>query len=103
MRKTSRLAALQGFGRERSNTNEKQISGLLMEVGAPYSKRRSHGKKYLSELLEQVEDVPDSVKELLVLSRGNLELFTAVQKKLTESLREEPLIQERVEHLMSIP
>ncbi len=37
------------------------------------------------------------------MSRGNLELFTAVQKKLTKSLREEPLIQERVERLMSIP
>ncbi|WP_321530657.1 transposase [uncultured Desulfuromonas sp.] len=30
-----------------------KMSGLLMEVGAPYSKRRLHGKKYFSELLEQ--------------------------------------------------
>jgi len=36
------------------------------------------------------------------LSRGNLELFTAVQKKLTKTLREQPLIRERVERLMSI-
>jgi len=79
-----------------------KVSGLLMEVGAPYDKRRLHGRKYFSELLERVEDVPDSVKGLLRLSRGNLELFTAVQKKLTKTLREQPLIRERVERLMSI-
>jgi len=79
-----------------------KMSGLLMEVGATYDKRRLHGRKYFSELLERVEDVPASVKDLLRLSRGNLELFTAVQKKLTKTLREQPLIRERVERLMSI-
>ena len=79
-----------------------KISGLLMEVGAPYSKRRLHGKKYFDQLLEQVEDVPESVKELLRLSRGNLELFTAVQKKLIKTLRKNAQIRERVELLMSI-
>jgi len=79
-----------------------KVSGLLMEVGATYDKRRLHGRKYFGELLERVEDVPESVKDLLRLSRGNLELFTAVQKKLTKTLREQPLIRERVERLMSI-
>jgi transposase len=78
------------------------MSGLLMEVGATYDKRRLHGRKYFNVLLERVEDVPESVKDLLRLSRGNLELFTAVQKKLTKTLREQPLIRERVERLMSI-
>lgn len=79
-----------------------KISGLLMEVGATYNKRSLHGRRYFNGLLERVEDVPDSVKELLLLSRGNLELFTAVQKKLISTLREQPLIEERVERLMSI-
>jgi transposase len=79
-----------------------KMSGLLMEVGAIYDKRRLHGRKYFGELLEQVEDVPESVKELLRLSRGNLELFTAAQKKLIQTLRGQPLIRERVERLMSI-
>jgi len=79
-----------------------KMSGLLMEVGATYDKRRLHGRKYFNVLLERVEDVPESVKDLLRLSRGNLELFTAVQKKLTKTLREQPLIRERVERLMSI-
>jgi len=79
-----------------------KMSGLLMEVGATYNKRSLHGRRYFKNLLETVEDVPDSVKELLLLSRGNLELFTAIQKKLIDTLREEPLISERVKRLMSI-
>jgi transposase len=74
-----------------------------MEVGAPHNKQRLHGKKYFGELLERVEDVPDSVKHLLHLSRSNLELFTAIQKKLVSTLREKDLIRERVERLQSIP
>ena len=64
-----------------------KISSLLMEVGASYDKKRIHGKRYFDSLLERVEDVPTSVKELLALSRSNLELFTAVQKKLLSTLR----------------
>ncbi|HTZ17556.1 MAG TPA: IS110 family transposase [Dissulfurispiraceae bacterium] len=80
-----------------------KISGLLMEVGATYDKGRLHGKQYFYDLLERIEDVPDSVKELLRLSRGSIELFTGVQKKLIKALRENELIRERVERLMSIP
>jgi transposase len=79
-----------------------KISGLLMEVGATYNKQRLHGRKYFEQLLERVEDVPESVKELLRLSRGNLELFDAVQKKLVKTLRQNSEIKERVARLMSI-
>ena len=79
-----------------------KISSLLMEVGASYDKRRIHGKRYFDSLLERVEDVPVSVKELLALSRSNLELFTAVQKKLLKTLKDNELIRQRVERLMSI-
>ena len=79
-----------------------KISGLLMEVGQPYDKKRLHGKKYFEKLLQRVEDVPDSVKELLQLSRSNLELFEAIQKKLIRTLRENTKIRNRAECLMSI-
>ncbi len=46
--------------------------------------------------------MPTSVKELLALSRSNLELFTAIQKKLLKTLKDNNLIRQRVEHLMSI-
>jgi len=80
-----------------------KMSGLLMEVGARNEKKRLHGHRYFLELLQTVEDVPDSVKDLLRLSRGNLELFTSAKKQLTTALREHPMIRERVQCLMSIP
>lgn len=80
-----------------------KMSGLLMEVGAQYSKKRLHGRRYFNHLLETVEDVPPSVIELLKLSRGGLELFTGVQKKLVAALKGHHLIQDRVDLLMSIP
>lgn len=79
-----------------------KMAGLMMEVGATYDKKRLYGRKYFDQLMERVEDVPDSVKELLKLSRSNLELFTAIQKKLIKALREKPLIRDRVQCLMSI-
>jgi len=79
-----------------------KISGLLMEVGAFYSKEKLHRRKYFNNLLERVEDVPESVKGMLRLSRSSLEMFEAVQKKLVRTLREDKLIRERVKRLMSI-
>lgn len=80
-----------------------KMSGLLMEVGALYDKKRLHGKKYFGTLLERVEDVPDSVKGLLKLSRNGFEMFDGIQKKLVAALRKNKMIKERVERLMSIP
>jgi len=80
-----------------------KISGLLMEVGATYSKKRLHGKKYFNGLLETIEDVPPSVHDLLQLSRSGLEMFQGIQKKLLDTLRDNDLIRERVERLMTIP
>jgi len=79
-----------------------KMAGLMMEVGATYDKKRLYGRKYFNQLMERVEDVPGSVKELLQLSHSNLELFTAIQKRLVKALREQPLIRDRVQCLMSI-
>ena len=84
-------------------TMKNKMAGLLMEVGAPYSKQRLHGKKYFAELLDRVEDIPPSVAELLQLSRSSLEMFQAVQKRLIVALRGNKLIRERVHRLMTIP
>lgn len=80
-----------------------KMSGLLMEVGAIYDKRKLHGKRYFGDLLERVEDVPDSVKALLKMSRNGFEMFNDIQKKLVTTLRTNKLIRERVQRLMSIP
>ncbi|MFZ2951182.1 MAG: IS110 family transposase [Desulfuromonadaceae bacterium] len=82
---------------------QNKMSGLLMEVGVSYSKKRLHGKKYFHEILERVEEIPASVKELLKLSRSGYELFRSFQKKLVETLRTNALIHDRVHRLMTIP
>lgn len=85
-------------------TMKNKMAGLLMEVGIPYDKKRLHGKRYFNNLIEQrIDDVPDSVFELLQPSRSNLELFTAIQKKLIKTLLQNEKIRQRVENLMSIP
>lgn len=80
-----------------------KIAGLLMEVGASYNKRRLYGRKYFSELLETLEEVPPSVKDLLRLSRGALQLFEGTQRQLLARLRHDALLAERVRLLRSIP
>jgi transposase len=79
-----------------------RMSGLLMEVGAEYNKQRLHGAKYFSELLDQLEEVPESVKDLLRLSRGALGTFAATQGQLLDRLENAPLLAKRVKLLRSI-
>jgi len=69
-----------------------RMSGMLMEVGAEYNKRRLHGKQYFNELLDRLEEVPESVKDLLRLSRGALETFAATQRQILDRLQKEPLL-----------
>ncbi len=75
---------------------------LLMEVGAEYNKRRLHGNKYFQELLSTLEYVPQSVLNLLQMSRGSMEFFDKMQKSLVSALRNDPEISQRVELLRSI-
>jgi transposase len=79
-----------------------KMSGLLMEVGAEYNKQQLHGKKYFAELLGSLEEVPESVKELLRLSRGALEMFETTQRQILDKLQKEPRLVERLEVLKSI-
>jgi transposase len=79
-----------------------KMSGLLMEVGAEYNKQQLHGKKYFNELLDTVEEVPESVKDLLRLSRGALEMFEATQQQLLARLQKDQRLAKRVTLLESI-
>jgi transposase len=103
MRELRRVLRYRNLVVRMATTVKNKMSGLLMEVGAEYSKKRLHGRKYFNNLLETVEDVPSSVKELLTFSRAGLEMFTSVQKRLLAALRENDLIRERVRRLMTIP
>ena len=82
---------------------QNKIAGLLMESGAPFVKAKLRGKKYFHELVQALEEVPESVQDLLKMSRGAMELFEATQKQLIRRLLQAPALQARVERLMSIP
>lgn len=87
----------------RSAVKEKnKISGLLMEVGATYNKKQLHGKKYFSQLLENIEYVPESVLSMLKLSRSNLEILADIQKRLVSAIKDNRVIKDRVQRLLSI-
>ena len=79
-----------------------RIAGLLMETGTPYNKQRLHGKAYFAELLGSLQETPASVRELLQISRSQVELFETIQRKLVQELRGNLELAERMERLMSI-
>jgi transposase len=80
-----------------------KISGLLLEVGEPYVKQKLHRRGYFQQLLGNLQDTPASVLEMLAISRGSLELFDGLQRKLLAGLRRHPLLAARVERLRTIP
>ena len=52
-----------------------KVAGLLMELGEPYDAQRLHRKNYFYPLVEQLNEIPESVRELLWISRGQMETF----------------------------
>lgn len=79
-----------------------KISGLLMEMGEPYNAAQLHRKKYFYPYLDNLQDTPESVEQLLRISRSNLEMFSRLQRKLLAGLQRHPLLKQRVERLQSI-
>lgn len=79
-----------------------RISGVLMECGEQYVKDRLHGKRYFYELLDRLQDTPESAIELLAISRGMLETFEDLERQLLRGLERHPLLAARVELLRSI-
>lgn len=75
---------------------------LLMEIGAEYNKKKLHGAKYFKGLVDKLTDVPDGFKDLLLMSRGGIELFESCQKKLLKGLVNNQALRDRVQRLMSI-
>lgn len=102
IRELRRLLRYRNLVVQQSVRMQNKIAGLLMESGASFNKEKLHGRKYFSRLVESLEEVPDSVKDLLQLSRGALEMFQATQKRLVERLLAHPELAQRVERLTSI-
>ena len=72
-----------------------------MESGEEFEKKRLHGAGYFARLLERIE-APDSVVELLQLSRSSLKMFQAVERRLVRALTANAQLRTRLGCLMSI-
>ncbi len=80
-----------------------KIAGLLMQTGTEYQRRRLHGKRYFQQLLTQLEHVPDSVVELLKVSRRSLDYLCVLERRVLQGLLRHPRLVDRLECLRSIP
>jgi len=79
-----------------------KTTGILMEVGIPYDSVRIHRQGYFNELIDQLDEVPDSVRDLLRTTRSGLEMFQSAQQRLLDALQKHAHLRERVRLLMSI-
>ena len=102
MRDLRRLLRYRNMVVQQSVRMQNKMAGLLMESGTSFHKTKLHGKKYFSELMKSVEEVPESVKDLLRMSRSSMEMFESAQKQIVQRLLSEQVLQQRVERLMSI-
>jgi transposase len=102
MRDLRRLLRYRNMVVQESVRMQNKMAGLLMESGSPFVKDKLHGKKYFSELMKSLEEVPESVKDLLRMSRGSMEMFESAQKQIIQRLLSERALEQRVERLMSI-
>jgi transposase len=102
MRDLRRLLRYRSMVVQQSVRMQNKMAGLLMESGTVFQKEKLYGKKYFSALIESLEEVPESVKDLLRMSRSSMEMFQSAQKQIVQRLLSEPMLEQRIERLMSI-
>ena len=73
-----------------------RISGLLMETGVDYNKRRLHKVGYFEDLLSTNKEVNQSIRPLLKLSRETIDRSQRLDYALVTSLERDPLLRERL-------
>jgi transposase len=80
-----------------------RVSGLLMETGVSHNKQRLHKVGYFRELLTTNQEVQESIRPLLELSRETIIRLHKMDYALVSSLQRDPLLAKRVKHLQTIP
>jgi transposase len=80
-----------------------RVSGLLMETGVSYNKRRLHKVGYFADLMATNEEIHDCVRPLLRLSREHIERAQRLDYALVSSLERDPLLKERLRRLRTVP
>jgi len=80
-----------------------RVSGLLMETGVSYNKQRLHRVGYFRELLSSHEEVHESIRPLLKLSRETIVRLQKTEYGLVSSLERDPLLADRIRRLRTVP
>jgi transposase len=102
VRELRRVLRYRNFLVGQATRMKNKTAGILMETGVEYAKSKLHGKKYFSELVDSLEDVPPSVVELLRMTRTNLEWFTVAQRRLLDALTRHAALRDRVTLLQTV-
>jgi transposase len=72
-----------------------KIAQMLMEAGVSYTKEKLHYRGYFHQLLATNQEIDDSLRPLLRLTRENLVRLRRTESALLRSLRRDPLLVER--------
>jgi len=80
-----------------------RISGLLMEKGVTHTKRRLHKVGYFAELMGGNEEIDQSIRPLLKLSREHIVRAQKLDYARVSSLERDPLLAERLKRLRTVP
>jgi transposase len=80
-----------------------RVSGLLMETGVDYNKRRLHKVGYFEDLLSTNKEVNQSIRPLLKLSRETIVRSQRLDYALVTSLERDALLAERLKRLRTVP
>lgn len=102
VRELRRVLRYRNFLVRQAVAMKNKTTGILLEAGVAYDSSRIHRQGYFYELLDHLEETPNSVRELLRTTRSGLELFQAAQKQLLDALTKHAHLRERVTRLMTI-
>jgi transposase len=80
-----------------------RVSGLLMETGVSYNKQQLHKVGYFAELMATNEEVHESIRPLLRLSRDMISRSQKLDYALVSSLERDPVLKERLRRLRTVP
>jgi transposase len=80
-----------------------RVSGLLLETGVSYNKSRLHKVGYFADLMSANEEVNESIRPLLKLSRETIVRSQKLDYALVSSLERDPLLAERLKRLRTVP
>ncbi len=102
VRELRRVLRYRNFLVRQAVAMKNKTTGILMELGVQYDSSRIHRQGYFNELLGNLEETPNSVRDLLRTTRCGIEMFQSAQTRLLKALKKHDHLRERVTRLMTI-